>query len=138
MVRVVLGGKMAETIVNAFEELPLIKNEKHRGVYYKNCVSMDVAKYSGINVSRIIYERIDPEGQVLPHTHEVGEIIHITGGEVSLLLNGVWTDFVAGDTFIVPAGNIHSVKNRRKDIPSEQISCFVPRVNKLAEGCKGE
>ena len=117
---------MAETIVNTFEKLPLIKNEKHKEVYYKNCVSEDDAKYSGIGVSRMIYERIEPEGQVLPHTHEVGEIIHITKGEVSLLLNGEWTDFAAGDTFIVPAGNIHSVKNRRTDIASEQISCFIP------------
>ena len=74
---------MVKTIVNVFEKLALLKNEKHRGVYYMNCVSMDDAKYSGINLCRMIYEIIEPEGQVLPHIHEVGEIIYITSGEVS-------------------------------------------------------
>lgn len=71
---------MVKTIVNVFEKLALLKNEKHRGVYYMNCVSMDDAKYSGINLCRMIYEIIEPEGQVLPHIHEVGEIIYITSG----------------------------------------------------------
>ncbi len=124
---------MRETIVNKKNDLSWIKNEEHKAVYYKDCVSPMDAKNSGIGVSRVMYEKLEPNGQVLPHTHNVGEIIYVTSGEVSLLLNGEWKDMEAGDTFIVPAGNIHSVRNRRADIASEQVSSFIPMANELTD-----
>jgi quercetin dioxygenase-like cupin family protein len=66
---------------------------------------------------------------VLPHYHNVAEIIHITQGKVKLLCNGEWTSYQAGDSFLVPKGTLHSVVN--DDIsPTFQISMFIP-TNKV-------
>ncbi len=70
-------------------------------------------------------KKIGPGGQVLPHYHDVAEIIHITVGKVKLLCNGEWKNYQAGDTFHVPAGTVHSVLND-DIVPSEQISIFLP------------
>jgi quercetin dioxygenase-like cupin family protein len=79
----------------------------------------------GIKVSSILWEKIGVGGQVLPHYHDVAEIIHITVGHVKLLCDGEWKSYQAGDTFHVPAGIVHSVANEGTH-PSEQISVFLP------------
>jgi len=97
----------------------------HVELYHREIVSAAEADGMGIRTSSVLWEKIGVGGQVLPHYHDVVEIIHITVGQVRLLCNGEWRDYEAGDTFQVPAGVVHSVANRG-DAPSEQISIFLP------------
>ncbi|MEK3696505.1 cupin domain-containing protein [Paenibacillus sp. FSL R10-2199] len=97
----------------------------HIELYHREIVSAAQADRLGIRMSSILWEKLGVGGQVLPHYHDVVEIIHITVGEVKLLCEGEWYSYRAGDTFHVPAGVVHSVANAG-DSPSEQISIFVP------------
>jgi mannose-6-phosphate isomerase-like protein (cupin superfamily) len=97
----------------------------HIHLYHREIVSAGQADAMGFRMSSILWERIGVGGQVLPHYHDVAEIIHITVGKVKLLCNGEWKSYKAGDTFHVPAGVVHSVAND-DDAPTEQISIFLP------------
>lgn len=98
---------------------------EHIGLYHREILNAAEADDLGVRASSILWEKIDVGGGVLPHYHNVAEIIHITSGKVLLLCNGEWTSYEAGDTFHVPAGVIHSVMNDC-DEPTEQISIFLP------------
>lgn len=107
------------------ESMPWRLMENHIELYHREIVSAEQADAMGIRMSSILWEKIGVGGQVLPHYHDVVEIIHITAGKVKLLSDGEWYAYKAGDTFQVPAGVVHSVANDG-DTPSEQISVFVP------------
>lgn len=97
----------------------------HPGLYHREMLSAAEADGLGVRVSSVLWERIEPGGGVLPHYHDVAELIHITAGRVLLYADGEWLTCEAGDTFHVPAGVVHSVLNDG-DEPSEQISVFLP------------
>jgi len=97
----------------------------HVELYHREIVSATSANAMGFRANSVLREKIGVGGAVLPHYHNVGEIIHITVGEVRLLCNGEWKSYKAGDTFHVPAEVIHSVVNEGS-IDSEQISIFLP------------
>ncbi len=107
--------------------MPWGKFEDHPGLHHREVTSAQEADGMNILMSSILWEKIDVGGAVLPHYHNVAEIIHITKGKVRLYLNGEWHSFQAGDTFLVPAGVIHSVRNDDAE-PTEQLSIFVPTV----------
>lgn len=97
----------------------------HINLYHREILSAKDADSMEISASSILWERIDVGGQVLPHYHDVVEVIHITKGKVKVLCNGEWQSHQAGDTIQVPAGSLHSVAN--DDIEAtEQISIFIP------------
>lgn len=110
--------KMAEAM-----EWSLMPN--HISLYHREILSTVEADALGVRASSILWEKIGVGGAVLPHYHNVVEIIHITIGKVRLLCNGEWKSYQAGDTFQVPAGVIHSVVNN-DTVPTEQISIFLP------------
>ncbi|WP_435170700.1 cupin domain-containing protein [Paenibacillus glycanilyticus] len=112
-----------EVIVGEHMEWGLMPDHIH--LYHREIVSAAQADRLGIRSSSILWEKIGVGGQVLPHYHDVAEIIYISVGKVKLLCNGEWKSYKAGDTFHVPAGVIHSVAND-DDQPSEQISIFLP------------
>lgn len=122
-----------KTVVNKFSELPLYQNTDHKGAYAKDCVSAADARKSGIALSRVMYEKLTPGGQIYPHTHNVGEVIFIIAGNVEFLVNGEWLPYGAGDTVIAPAGVVHSVRNISLDRDSEQISYFIPMAQGLID-----
>lgn len=101
----------------------------HIELYHREIMSVAEADRLQVKVSSVLWEKIGIGGAVLPHYHDVAELIHITVGKVKLLCNGEWVNYQAGDTFLVPAGVVHSVANDG-DTPSEQISIFLP----VAEG----
>lgn len=114
-----------ETNVIVGETMEWAPMPDHIRLFHREIVSAEQADTLGIKLSSILWERIGVGGQVLPHYHDVAELIHITVGKVKLLCNGEWKSYKAGDTFHVPAGVIHSVANDG-DRPSEQISIFMP------------
>ncbi|MFB9279270.1 cupin domain-containing protein [Cohnella cellulosilytica] len=104
----------------------------HIELYHREIVTAAEADALGVRASSVLWEKIGVGGAVLPHYHDVAEIIHITVGQVRLLCNGEWQSFKAGDTFHVPAGVVHSVEND-DTAPTEQISIFLP----VEEGAPG-
>ncbi|MGN8644893.1 cupin domain-containing protein [Gracilibacillus sp. HCP3S3_G5_1] len=114
-----------ETKVLKGEQMTWEPMSDHLHLFHKEILSAEKADELGVHASSILWEKIDVGGQVLPHFHDVVEIIHITTGKVKLLQNGNWQSYQAGDTFQVPAGVIHSVANDGQE-PSEQISIFLP------------
>ncbi|KUP20483.1 cupin domain-containing protein [Paenibacillus sp. DMB5] len=120
-----------ETEVLTAEEMTWELMPNHIELYHREIVSAAQADKLGIRMSSILWEKLGVGGQVVPHYHDVVEIIHITVGEVKLLSGGEWTSYRAGDTFHVPAGVVHSVANVG-DSPSEQISIFLPAEAQVA------
>ncbi|HEY0828880.1 MAG TPA: cupin domain-containing protein [Bacilli bacterium] len=117
-----------ETKVLTGEDMTWTLIPDHVHLYHKEIVNAAAADSMGIRLSSILWEQIGVGGAVLPHFHDVAEVIHITKGKVKLLCNGEWKYHKAGDTFHVPAGTVHSVAN--DDIsPTEQISIFMPADN---------
>ncbi|MEX1028802.1 MAG: cupin domain-containing protein [Paenibacillaceae bacterium] len=121
-----------QTVVLEGESLSWTAIEPHPELYHKEIVNAATADALGITVSSILWEKIGLNGMVLPHYHNVAEIIHITVGKVKLLCNGEWVSYKAGDTFQVPAGTVHSVAND-DIIPTEQISIFLPAGDEVPE-----
>lgn len=115
----------AQTEVLAGDSMEWQLMPNHVELYHREILSAKQADALGIRMNSVLWEKIGVGGQILPHYHDVVEIIHITVGRVKLLCNGVWKTCKAGDTFHVPAGVVHSVANDG-GIPSEQISIFVP------------
>ncbi|GAB7387119.1 hypothetical protein BSNK01_09550 [Bacillaceae bacterium] len=117
--------KNKQTIVKRGEEIDWVSIPEHRHLYHREIFTAADADLMGVRVSSVLWEKIEIGGAVLPHYHDVAEVIHITVGKVKLLCNGEWRSYQAGDTFLVPAGTVHSVVN--DDIaPTEQISIFLP------------
>ncbi len=114
------------TIVNKFSELELTQNPNHINLFQKQLITTEQADLMKIALSNILYEKIIYNGAVIPHSHDVCEIICLTKGSVKVFIDGVWEDYNEGDTLLVPAGVVHSVANVNEEVPSEQISFFVP------------
>ncbi|WP_274650571.1 cupin domain-containing protein [Paenibacillus humicola] len=114
-----------ETVVLTGETMKWELMPNHIELYHREILSAGQADALGIRASSILWEKLGVGGQVVPHYHDVAEIIHITAGKVKLLCNGEWKGYKAGDTFLVPAGVVHSVANDGAS-PSEQISVFLP------------
>jgi len=97
----------------------------HVGLLHKILMDPAAADSLGVQVSAILWEKIEIGGAVLPHYHDVAEVIHVTKGGGRLLCNGEWVTYAEGDTFLIPKGVVHSVANAGT-MPSEQVSIFLP------------
>ncbi|QJD85770.1 cupin domain-containing protein [Cohnella herbarum] len=120
------------TTVKTAEAMEWSPMPDHVALYHREILSAADADEMGVRASSVLWEKIGVGGAVLPHYHNVAEIIHITVGKVRLLCNGEWKSYAAGDTFLVPAGVVHSVAND-DTVPTEQISIFLP-VEEQAPG----
>lgn len=118
-------SKEKATKVNIGEQLTWNSFTVHQKVDYREILNADEANELGVSVSSVLKERIEVGGAVLPHYHDVAEVIHITKGKVKLLQNGEWQSYKEGDTFLVPQGVVHSVAND-DNIATEQVSIFLP------------
>ncbi len=121
--------QLNETKVNVGEDIEWEQFHDYRSAFYQEITNAKEAEQLNVEVSSILRERIGPKGHIKPHYHSVVEIIHITVGQVELLCNGEWIPYSAGDTFLVPKGVVHSVRNLT-DEATEQISIFLPAVGK--------
>jgi quercetin dioxygenase-like cupin family protein len=124
--------KMLMTKVKRSEDMEWGPIKGHHGLYHKEITDAQEADALEVALQSILWEKIDPNGSILPHYHDCAEVIHITKGTVEFLCNGEWQSFKAGDTFIVPKEVVHSVRNTG-DEPSEQISVFLPAQDNLKQ-----
>lgn len=113
--------------IRRFDKLAWQTVPQHRELTCKELLDPTGASEIGVAVSSILHERIGPGGLVLPHTHDVAEVIHFLEGDVRVLLEEEWSSCAPGDTLVVPKGVKHSVENPG-DLPSCQISIFLPVV----------
>jgi mannose-6-phosphate isomerase-like protein (cupin superfamily) len=118
-------SKQEQTVVKAMKDQHWALMPNHIELYHRELLSAEEGDQLGIRANSILWEKIGVGGAVLPHYHNVAEIIHITKGKVNLLCNGQWQSYQEGDTFLVPAGVVHSVANNDCE-PTEQISIFLP------------
>ena len=99
----------------------------HLGLFYKEVLSKEEWAARSLRVWKMLVDKIEPGGAVLPHFHDVAEIIHFLEEEVSILLGEQRAICHPGDTIIVPAGVVHSVANKgARD--SRQVSIFLPHT----------
>jgi quercetin dioxygenase-like cupin family protein len=65
--------------------------------------------YHSITVKTVV----DPGGLVAPHTHPGVEMAYVVGGQAEVKIAGqADRSLAAGDSFSVPAGTVHSVRNQ--------------------------
>jgi mannose-6-phosphate isomerase-like protein (cupin superfamily) len=114
-----------ETKVYEGEQMNWSPIPEHPFLYHREICSAADADAMEIQMSSVLWEKIGVGGCVLPHYHNVAEIIHITEGKVKLLCNGEWKSYKAGDSFLVPQGTVHSVVND-DTTATYQISMFIP------------
>ncbi|MHB1627111.1 MAG: cupin domain-containing protein [Bacilli bacterium] len=119
---------MQETDILRNKNLHWQFSSDHVALYQKTLLDPQTADALRVAVSTILWERIEVSGGVLPHYHDVAEIIHITRGRVKVLCNGEWLSCQSGDTLRVPSGVVHSVMNDDAG-PTEQISVFLPTTD---------
>lgn len=112
--------------INRFKDLQLLKNNNHNNLFYKDIASVGDMEEMGIGLRRVMHETLLPGGQVLPHTHKIAEIIYLVAGNAEVLVYDEWIRLHEGDTIIVKANTVHSVRNVSETDNSEQISIFVP------------
>jgi mannose-6-phosphate isomerase-like protein (cupin superfamily) len=123
---IIINQEKTLSKVKAEQELTWTKFSEHQDVSYCQLVNTNDADWLRIEVSSVLRERIEVGGAVLPHYHDVAEIIHFTKGNVKILFNETWLSCSAGDTFLVPPGAVHSVVNN-DTTATEQISMFIPQ-----------
>ena len=111
------------------DELEWTAAARHRELYQQSLVSAEEARRLNLQLWKVLREKIEPGGAVLPHFHDTAEIIHFLIGNVNALVGEERRICGPGDTLIVPAETIHGVSNTG-NAPSEQISFFIPEKNK--------
>ena len=68
---------------------------------------------------------VDPGGAVMPHTHPGIEMAYIASGKAIVTVAGqAARTLAAGDSFSIPSGTVHSVKNAGPG-PLVMISTYV-------------
>lgn len=68
---------------------------------------------------------VDPGGEVMPHTHPGAEMAYIVSGKAIVTRKGQPAlALAAGDSFAIPPGTVHSVKNAGPG-PLVMISTYV-------------
>lgn len=105
----------------------------HRGLFHKEILSKEEWEKIDLRIWKVLIEKIEPGGAVLPHYHDVAEIIHFMEEEVSVILGEERTICHPGDSLVVPAGIVHSVANKGER-DSKQISFFLPHTGKEEYG----
>jgi mannose-6-phosphate isomerase-like protein (cupin superfamily) len=88
-------------------------------------VSEAEAEALDLHLWKVLRERIQPRGAVLPHYHDVVALIHFLHGTVEVHLGEQRFTSGPGDFIIARAGMIHSVTNFGQHA-SEQVSIFIP------------
>lgn len=97
----------------------------------------DVEAVSGVHLAQLAagdrmsvqHFFVEP-GRVVPeHSHEHEQVGYLVEGALTFEVDGERRRVEAGDSYVVPANEPHSVENRG-DVPAEGIDVFSPpRVN---------
>jgi len=74
------------------------------------------------------YVKVEPNGEIIPHTHDVLEVFYIVEGKGELLMGDKRLVCSKGSCLIAPAGVRHGLKNIQ-DIPILLFCVFTPPLS---------
>ena len=95
-----------QAIIRNQKDIELVKRPNNREVYGKQLtVNAENDRLSVLLVT------IKAGGEILPHTHEVLEVIYVIQGEGSALVNGERKKSEPGTIIVALAGNEHGFLN---------------------------
>lgn len=66
---------------------------------------------TGSAATSLLENVIEPGAAIPPHRHEVEELLHCLEGSGQVEVDGRLENFTAGDTAVIRAGALHSVRN---------------------------
>jgi quercetin dioxygenase-like cupin family protein len=75
------------------------------------------------------FVKVEPGGEIIPHTHEVMEVFYILDGEGELLMSDTKQICSQGTCIVAPAGEKHGLKNIL-DQPIMLLCVFTPPLQK--------
>jgi quercetin dioxygenase-like cupin family protein len=111
-----------QAIIRNQKDVELIKKPAHNEVYGK---LLSGEKENGRLSAHLTI--IKPGGEIIPHTHEVLEVIYIVKGEGSALVNGERKRAEPGTIVLAPAGSEHGFLNTG-DTDIEMYCVFSPGI----------
>jgi len=77
------------------------------------------------NQITVRYVKVEPNGEIIPHTHNVLEVFYIVEGKGELLMGDEKLVCSKGTCLIAPAGVKHGLKNVQ-DVPILLLCVFTP------------
>ena len=95
-----------ESFIRNQKDVEAVKNPKHNEVYGK---VLSEQKENGRLSAHLT--TVKPGGEILPHTHEVLEVIYVIEGEGSALVNGERKKSEPGTIVVANVGSEHGFKN---------------------------
>ncbi|MEA4846581.1 MAG: cupin domain-containing protein [Clostridiaceae bacterium] len=95
-----------QSIIRNQKDVELVKNPKHNEVYGR---LLTAEKENGRLSAHL--NTIKPGGEILPHTHEVLEVIYVIEGEGSALVNGERKKAGKGTIIVANVGSEHGFIN---------------------------
>lgn len=95
-----------ESIIRNQRDIEATKNPKHREVYNKLLTIQKENDRLSASLATI-----KPGGEILPHTHDVLEVMYVTEGEGSALINGERQKAETGAIIVAPPGRVHGMMN---------------------------
>ena len=92
----------------------LIKKESNNYQNNPAHINVEIKPIINNNISdniKTLLVKVLKDGEIKPHTHDTLEVFHIIKGSGTVLVNGEYQQFEAGDTIYAPAGIVHGLKN---------------------------
>lgn len=111
---------MSGTIVTTAEQAEYA-HPKHERFFLRDVVT------SALNPALSVHRgRIEPGGEILPHTHDgQTETFYILSGEATCTMGDSRQAVTAGNCCVAPSGVVHGLKNQG-DSPVELLALFTP------------
>ncbi|MEE8110525.1 MAG: cupin domain-containing protein [bacterium] len=122
-----------ESIIRRLSDLDWVPLPGSPNVSHKELLSREESASLDLKLWRVLFEKIEPGAAVLPHYHDVTEVIHFVRGEVHVLLGEQRSVCQPGDSLVVRSGVVHSVANKGSG-PSTQVSFFIPGATQVEFG----
>lgn len=96
-----------KTLVFHVQDMEWVKHPTFPGVYVKDMLAGE----HGMGITNK-YIKIEPQGEIQTHTHDVTEAFFILQGKASVLVNGERVELSAGNMIAAPAGQVHGLINQ--------------------------
>lgn len=74
---------------------------------------------------RTMLVQVEPEGEIVPHTHTTLEFFSVLEGEALALVNGTQVRLSRGMSVYSPPGDEHGLRNTGRE-PLLLLACFAP------------
>lgn len=115
---------MKGNIFREHEEIERIKWGKSPkgspGVWIRDLVTRETNDQVTVRIVRV-----DPQGEIIPHVHDVMEVFYILEGEGEVLMGAEQQFCLSGTCLVAPAGVKHGLRNTQ-NVPVKLLCVFTP------------